>query len=113
MYVHRQNLAAIHTWDNCLGPAGLGALPERVSYICCSQFVVDRDTILQRPQAFYQAAMNFMQNNTLQDIRHVTKNFILGDVFTMMWPQIFGETSSYEPQPLCDMYDCQGTVQRM
>ena len=112
MYVHRQNLAAIHTWDTCLGPAGLGPLPEHVHYVCCSQFVVDRSSIRRRPKAFYQAALGFMRNNTLQDIRHVTKNFILGDVFTMMWPAIFGHNPSYVPQPLCEMYNCQGTTER-
>lgn len=54
--------------------------------MCCSQFVVDRETIRQRPKAFYQAAMAYMQNNTLHGFRHVDKNFILGDVFTIMWP---------------------------
>ena len=106
MYVHHQLLANVKTWDQCLGPAGLGPLPERIQYVCCSQFVVDRATVQKRPKAFYQAAMSYMQNNTLHGFRHVDKNFILGDVFTIMWPVIFGGTTHYQPSPLCDLYAC-------
>ena len=43
----------LRAWDHLFGPLGMGPLPDRVDFVCCAQFVVDRDTI-RRHEAPWQ-----------------------------------------------------------
>ena len=45
MFVWLQQVEGLRAFDRLFGPLGVGPLPDEADFVCCAQFVVDRNTI--------------------------------------------------------------------
>lgn len=45
MFVWLQQVEGLRAFDRLFGPMGVGPLPDEADFVCCAQFVVDRNTI--------------------------------------------------------------------
>ena len=89
-----------------LGPAGLGDLPDNVTHTCCSQFAVNKLRIVQRGLGFFQGLQTYMASNNLTGFDRIhDKKYLIGDVFTPFWQQIFGEAPQFWLPPDCEIFD--------
>ena len=52
MFVWLQQVEGLRAYDRLFGPIGVGPLPDTADFICCAQFVVDRDTIRRWAQSW-------------------------------------------------------------
>ena len=105
-YVWHQWKAGQQFYDELLGPAGLGPMPNRIEFYCCSQFAVTRDRIKARPRKFYTDVLMYLHQTQIQGNHHRDKVFTLGDVFTIYWPLMFGESAILGPQMSdCELFD--------
>lgn len=93
-----QREANVHAYDKFFGRAGLGAMPHRITFVCCSQFAVTKDRILSRRKDFWAQNMHYLLHNDIQAINLRPKYHVIGDIWTIYWPMIFGEAAEYERQ---------------
>jgi len=77
----RGNFVAIYTE---LFDVSAEEVPQHVGGVCCAQFAVTRERILQRPKKDYERMIDWMANTTQTD------NFGVGWVFEKVWHVIFG-----------------------
>ena len=45
MFVWLQQVEGLRAFNRLFGPLGVGPLPDEADFVCCAQFVVDRNTI--------------------------------------------------------------------
>ncbi|KAK9787515.1 hypothetical protein WJX73_009943 [Symbiochloris irregularis] len=119
VYVYRQRLANKLFFDEVLGPLGVGAMPDHVSYHCCTQIAVTRAQVHNRSKEFYRTILLWLQDNTVQAIHSgwgYSKERVLADAVDIFWPIILNLTDS-QLTPECDVYrdgtkpECQSTGQ--
>ena len=63
----------------------------------------------RRPQAFWQALLDFVRLNDLQASHNANKPGVVGDVFVTFWAMIFGKppkAADWGGIPECDLFDC-------
>lgn len=59
-------------------------VPEHLGNVCCAQFAVSRERILQRPKSDYERMLRWADQTKLTD------NFGVGWVFEKLWHVVFG-----------------------
>ena len=62
--VHNQVRYNIKAFDEFFGRAGLGRMPDSITWMCCAQFAVTKQAIMQRSRTFYIQAHHYMRFNT-------------------------------------------------
>ncbi|KAK9625591.1 hypothetical protein V6000_007092 [Aspergillus fumigatus] len=80
---------------------GKERVPEHIGNICCAQFAVSRERILQRPKRDYERMLAWAAETDLTD------SFGVGWVFEKVWHVVFGMEDIYCPrfeQCRCDVY---------
>ncbi|KAG2019559.1 hypothetical protein GB937_005108 [Aspergillus fischeri] len=76
-------------------------VPEHIGNVCCAQFAVSRERILQRPKRDYERMLAWAAETDLTD------SFGVGWVFEKVWHVVFGMEDIYCPrfeQCRCDVY---------
>ncbi|KAE8146863.1 hypothetical protein BDV25DRAFT_161643 [Aspergillus avenaceus] len=76
-------------------------VPKHIGNVCCGQFAVSRDRILERPRHDYERMLKWATETELTD------SFGVGWVFEKIWHIIFGMDVIYCPryeQCRCDVY---------
>lgn len=63
---------------------GADEVPEHIGNVCCGQFVVSKERILQRPRKDYQRMLHWAVHGDQTD------DFGVGWVFEKLWHQVFG-----------------------
>jgi hypothetical protein len=80
---------------------GKERVPEHIGNVCCGQFAVTRERILQRPKRDYERMLAWAAETDLTD------SFGVGWVFEKVWHVVFGMEDIYCPrfeQCRCDVY---------
>lgn len=86
----------VHAYDHFFGRAGLGAMPKTISFPCCSQFAVTRDAVHLRSRFFWQQNLHYLEHNDIQASNIKPKMHMVGDIWTVYWPMLFGEPADYQ-----------------
>ncbi|OJJ64598.1 hypothetical protein ASPSYDRAFT_75173 [Aspergillus sydowii CBS 593.65] len=76
-------------------------VPEHIGNVCCGQFAVSRERILQRPRSDYERMLKWAAETQRTD------SFGVGWVYEKIWHIIFGMEEIYCPryeQCRCDVY---------
>ncbi|KAB8275520.1 hypothetical protein BDV30DRAFT_224958 [Aspergillus minisclerotigenes] len=76
-------------------------VPQHIGNVCCGQFAVSRERILQRPRHDYERMLKWAAETELTD------SFGVGWVFEKVWHVVFGMEDIYCPryeQCRCDAY---------
>ncbi|BCS15898.1 hypothetical protein AtubIFM55763_011152 [Aspergillus tubingensis] len=76
-------------------------VPEHIGNVCCGQFAVSRERILERPREDYERMLKWAEETELTD------SFGVGWVYEKIWHIIFGMDVIYCPryeQCRCDTY---------
>ena len=90
----------VHAYDRFFGPLGLGAMPHRISFPCCSQFAVTRERIQTRSRFFWQQNMHFMQYNDIQASNLRPKSHMVGESpFASVFLPSHGISGDFVPAP--------------
>ncbi|KAI9036627.1 DUF3431 domain-containing protein [Aspergillus affinis] len=80
---------------------GKEKVPDHIGNVCCGQFAVSRERILQRPRHDYERMLKWAAETELTD------SFGVGWVFEKVWHVVFGMEDIYCPrfeQCRCDTY---------
>lgn len=102
-YVWHQRTAARQLFDECLGPLGVGAMPDMLTFHCCTQIAVTRQQLHLRSRAFYKSILLYLQDNTIKGNHRFNKVYTLGDAVAVHWPVILGVTQE-QLEPGCQVY---------
>ena len=62
--VHAQVRYNIKAFDEFFGRAGLGTMPDSITWMCCAQFAVTKQAMMQRSRTFYIQAYHYMRYNS-------------------------------------------------
>ena len=87
---------AVHAYDRFFGRAGLGAMPDTISFPCCPQFAVTNDTVRLRSRYFWERNLHFLKHNDIVHSNDHPKHYMVGDLWTAVWPMLFGKSSNYK-----------------
>ena len=92
-------------WDHFFGPAGLGAMPQKIRAATTAEFFVTKERIRLRPKEFYLQARQWIMDAEAQ---RVFGSWELAVVFELLWHYIFGEPAFMARPALqpCEMYHC-------
>ncbi|EGE83156.2 hypothetical protein, variant [Blastomyces gilchristii SLH14081] len=77
-------------------------VPHVIGSVCCAQFVVTRERILQRPLSDYERMRSWVLSGS-----RPMNDYDVGWVFEKLWHVIFGQPPVYcisESQCLCELY---------
>ncbi|PGH07515.1 hypothetical protein AJ79_06250 [Helicocarpus griseus UAMH5409] len=86
------------------GLRGVQEVPEALGGVCCAQFVVTREKILQRPVGDYVRMREWV---LMESGGSGLSDFDVGWVFEKVWHVVFGEGAIFCPTTekcLCDVY---------
>ncbi len=81
MFEWTQQEINVHAYDRFFGPIGMGAMPHKISFPCCSQFAVTRERIRSRSRFFWQQNMHFLNYNDVQASNVQPKHHMVGESF--------------------------------
>lgn len=73
-----QREANARAYDKFFGRVGLGAMPYKVMFVCCSQFAVTRERVRLRSKDFWAQNMHYMLHNDLQASNLSPKHHVVG-----------------------------------
>lgn len=79
MFEWTQQEINVHAYDQFFGRVGLGAMPHKICFACCSQFAVSRERIQQRSRYFWQQNLHYLQYNDIQASNLRPKNYMVGE----------------------------------
>ena len=104
-YLWHQRTAARQFYDEFLGPEGLGAMPDTITFDCCTQIVVTREQARYRSREFYKRLLLYLQENTIKGNHRNDKVYTTGDAVAVMWPLILHASDKVGAISECDLFD--------